>query len=522
LIAASVVLIAIIAVASLTYVGVIPLFPKSGEQLAHPETAWIAGLETANGTLIANGQNTADKVLTIKGNVTNPPIPAAKTSGLLSASATHGSGCQLLSAGLVNDQVTPVADRVFNGRVMLALNNSQRYLSVQPLEGTGGVDLWEFEGSVVLAPGTNTFMINVLDLNNATVGQSRTFKVVANIPSMDIRITLTWDTNSSDMDLHVWHFPYISLPAGVGGMDGNAGWWQLFGHWSGVPEQSEWVSDIPTPDAFNYKNIEAMTWFNYSYTYNQQQYTYGDGVAQAWWYNKLGISGAQIDVDCVTGYGPEVFTMGNARPGLYTVVLRMYSPHDCNTTTNANVMVELFGQVKGTFSHAFPPYAHYDNVVQYQPGWDANESSFDAQTQATVTDWVAYSFYILPDKTVTAPVEKDIAFSADCLVSAAGPSYFRDRWFMLDHATSITSLISSWTSSGWGMLTLNRLGEGEGSQYSEELVMTIEKETVGVRPGGIWQGVTGNIPPGLYSLSAGNGVEGPNTVNINAKIMSSP
>jgi hypothetical protein len=507
-IAASIVLIAIIVVASLVVVGIIPLFPKSGDNLEHPETAWISGLFATNGTLVLDGQTTSEKVLTIKGNVTNP---TKKTASLLSASAICGSDCQLSPVSLVNDHIGLLTDRVFYGTVVLILNNSQRILEVHPLAGSGTVDLWEFEGKLVLDSGTNTFKINVLDSDNVVVGESRAFRVISTLPKFNMKITLTWDTNSSDVDMHVWHFPYIRLGE-AGGMDGNGAWWEWYGHWAGAPEQSEWIHDYSNYDDFGYNGIESWTWHNYSYMYNQQQYSYGDGVGHAWYRNMTGISGANIDVDDVDGYGPEIFTMLNARPGLYVVVARMYDPDVCNKTTNANVMVQLFEEVKGTFSHAFAPYAHYNSAIEYPNNYDTHESDFP---QATVTDWVAYSFYILPDKTVSTPVEKVILFGADCKTSAPGPAYFRDRYFFLDHAVNIGTDISGWTSVGTGVFTLERLGE------RDEQIIRIDRGGIAVQPGGIWQGAKLNIPPGLYCLSAGNSEEGPNQVRINTGVMSS-
>jgi hypothetical protein len=65
---------------------------------------------------------------------------------------------------------------------------------------------------------------------------------------------------------------------------------------------------------------------------------------------------------------------------------------------------------------------------------------------------------------------------------------------------------------------LERLGE----EFGGELIIKIAIGGVGYQPGGVWQGVTQNIPPGIYRLSAGNAVEGPNSLNIVAKIIDSP
>jgi hypothetical protein len=135
-----------------------------------------------------------------------------------------------------------------------------------------------------------------------------------------------------------------------------------------------------------------------------------------------------------------------------------------------------------------------------------------------VTDWVAYSFYILPDKTVSTPVEQVILFGADCKTSAPGPSYFRDRYFFLDHTVNIGDDIGGWTSVGTGVFRLERLGEVSNNEW----IIDIERGGVGVQPGGIWEGAKLNIPPGLYCLSAGNNEQGINQVRINTGVMTSP
>lgn len=501
----------VIVLVSLIFSGIIPLLRKSGSQSGIPETAQIGGLLTDNGTLIADGATTSEKVLSIHGNVTNP----APTTNSSTTTTSYTSGTrrdQLVSFNSGSVWVQPVEDRVFNGKVLLLLNDGQRYLDVTPLPITGGVDLWQFQGNVVLEHGTNTFQINVVNNRNQTVGQSRIFTVKSTVPITNLRITLTWDTDYSDMDLHVWHFPYIQLGQ-AGGMDGNGGWWQWYGQWQGVAELSPWIANDPSVNDYN--SIEGWTWTNYSYSYNQQSYSYGDGVGHAWYQNKTGITGAAIDVDKTDGYGPEIFTMTNARPGLYTVVVRMYNTHGINTTTTATVTAQAFQQAPLTFSHTFAPTSQGDDVVQYPSNYNTQENDFP---QANISDWVAYSFYVLPDKTVAAPQTKSIDFSADCQVSSTGNGYFRDRWFLLDHATNISSLISGWVSSGWGMLTLERLGEDSSGS---EVVVRIVASGIGYQPGGVWQGATQDLPPGLYHLSAGNTVEGYNSIDIEASVLSS-
>ncbi len=521
--AAVAVVLIIVILAGLIFSGIIPLAskpnpsssptpystftpsPTSTPSLSYPETAKISGLLTDDGSLITNGATTNEKVLTIKGNVTNP-APVNPSMSFTSVS-------NRVNKGVVNAEVQPVqstGNSVFHGHVVLVLSNSERYLSVSPLSNSEGVDLWEFEGKVVLVNGVNTFSIRVLNDNNQTVGQSSTFTVISTVPLTDLRVTLTWDTDYSDVDMHIWHFPYTELGQ-VGGKDGNGGWWQWYGQWEGLAEVSPWNPDPPNVD--DYENIESWTWRTYSYTYNQQQYNYGDGVGHAWYDNKTGISNAAIDVDQRFGYGPEIFTMTNVRPGLYTIVARMYNTHEASTPTIASVMVELPQSVK-TFSHQFAPLENGDAVVNYPSNYETHQSDFP---QATVSDWVAYSFYVLPDKTVVTPQLNDIQFTADSKTSSTG-GYFRDRWFLLDHATPISSITSGWVTGAQGKFSLERLGE---KSYGE-LIIRIEVGGVGVQAGGVWQGVTENIPPGLYRLSSGSAFEEMNSLNILAKVMDSP
>ncbi|WNG27171.1 DUF2135 domain-containing protein [Cystobacter fuscus] len=73
----------------------------------------------------------------------------------------------------------------------LSINGTERPL---PLRG-GAFDL-----SLVLSPGMN--VIEVSAANGAGVGRAKV-SVFAKVPKIDLRVVLSWDTDETDLDLHV-------------------------------------------------------------------------------------------------------------------------------------------------------------------------------------------------------------------------------------------------------------------------------------------------------------------------------
>lgn len=227
--------------------------------------AHIAGLLDENGNLTANGGTTNQRIQHIKGTVKNPQ-PGQAT---------------------------------FKGKVYLKFNGTDEEIPAYDdgthEDATAGDGVWAFKEARVLISGTNTFQIIVKNEAGGTAAQSEVFTVNANIPVMDIWIQLTWDTDQTDVDLHVWD-----------------------------------------PDS--------------SHTY------YAD---------KIGIPGAELDVDDVDGYGPEHFTMQSAQTGNYVVKVRYYSAHGVTANTTATVRISIAGGAYHTYTHTFTP-----NDVTTETGYD--------------------------------------------------------------------------------------------------------------------------------------------------------
>jgi uncharacterized protein YfaP (DUF2135 family) len=149
--------------------------------------AYIAGLLDENGNLTANGGTTTQRIQYIKGTATNPQAGQAALTAM---------------AMSLSSQTT------FNGKIYLKFNGSDEEIPAYDdgthEDATAGDGIWTFKEARVLMSGTNTFQITVKNLAGDIIAQSEVFTVNADIPVMDIWIQLTWDTDQTDVDLHVW------------------------------------------------------------------------------------------------------------------------------------------------------------------------------------------------------------------------------------------------------------------------------------------------------------------------------
>ncbi len=136
--------------------------------------ATIGGLRDSEGSITYNGGSTSQKVQTIFGTVDNPGL---------------------------GDEFEGEAILVFNGveRRIDAADDGSTYG-----DDTAGDGTWAYEGDLVLDPGINTFQILVKDDQGNIVARSTTMTVTATIAAMDIIARLTWDTDLSDVDMHIY------------------------------------------------------------------------------------------------------------------------------------------------------------------------------------------------------------------------------------------------------------------------------------------------------------------------------
>lgn len=137
------------------------------------------------------------------------------SSGATVTGITDRNGAITLSGGTTTERVQAISGRVMNpagadadtfgGKVFIVHNGDRQQVTpttcyeedCQPGE-------WEFTGDTVLTSGSNSIQTVVEDEDGNQVYSSSTFSVNADIPPRDITVTLTWDTDGNDVDLHVY------------------------------------------------------------------------------------------------------------------------------------------------------------------------------------------------------------------------------------------------------------------------------------------------------------------------------
>jgi hypothetical protein len=137
-----------------------------------------------------------------------------------------------------------------------------------------------------LIPGENT--VKVIAFNKSGIGVSEektvTYEEPGHVKGASIYLTLTWDTPTSDMDLHVWYYTSVNRSA-----QWHCAWWNM-----DVTGRPDTVKD-------------------------------GQG---------------NLDVDDIEGFGPEHFTLYDYQDGYYVVVINSYElDKDKNASVNLSVNV---------------------------------------------------------------------------------------------------------------------------------------------------------------------------------------
>jgi len=214
----------------------------------------------SSGTTLTSGATVTSRVLSISGTVHNP------------GGATASS---------------------FEGIAYIVVNSDTFDLALSYSTGNE----WTFDHSVAIISGRNVIVILVFDLDNKLIEKSPDFIVNGNFPAYPLRVQLTWDTDGTDVDLHVYYYSSTTAT---------------------TPSYHTWYS--------------AMT-----------QNDYSDGL--------YGIPNAYLDFDDTDGYGPENFTLEQLpASGLFKAFLRYYSGY-ANTT--ATVKVYQSDTLVYTGSHTF-------------------------------------------------------------------------------------------------------------------------------------------------------------------------
>ncbi len=147
-------------------------------------------------------------------------------------SITGRSGAVTMSGGTATERVQTVGGRVMNpsgadastfgGKVFIVHNGNRQQVTPAPCTLSDcQPGEWVFSGDLVINSGNNDISVIVEDENGNQVYSSSTFTVYGDIPARDITVTLTWETNGNDVDLHIYgpdgKHAYYSSKLGIPG-----------------------------------------------------------------------------------------------------------------------------------------------------------------------------------------------------------------------------------------------------------------------------------------------------------------
>lgn len=215
------------------------VFLLRGAQAAGPEATFITCLIDNTGKITFNGGTTTERQQIIQGSwIRNP-----------------GAG-----AG-------------FNGRVYLSFNDLEREIPVyddglsEHGDETANDGKWSYREKVVLQKGWNTFYIRSVGDAGNTADRGEEFRVYAETPPMDIWVELTWNTNNTDLDLHVRdpdnRWTYYS---------------QMTEAEAGIPDAQLHFDDVDGygPEYFTMQRAESSYIIKPPYSVKVRYYSHGD------------------------------------------------------------------------------------------------------------------------------------------------------------------------------------------------------------------------------------------------------
>ena len=233
-------------------------------------------------------------------------VPESAEMNVVSGGSTISSGATVTSrvlsiSGTVHNPGGATAS-TFEGYAYIVVNNDTLELALSYSTGNE----WTFNHSIAIVRGDNVIVILVYDLDNNLYEKSPEFQVYGDFPAYPLRIQLTWDTDRTDVDLHVYYYSSTAATS---------------------PTYHTWY--------------QAMTPTDYG----------DDGL--------YGIPNAYLDFDDTDGYGPENFTLEQLpSTGVFKAFLRYYSGY-ANTT--ATVKVYQSDTLVYTSSHTFTTSGNEDD-----------------------------------------------------------------------------------------------------------------------------------------------------------------
>lgn len=193
------------------------------------------------------------------------------------------------------DETIGATVRVIEGTVSPSTVSTVRIISqsgdfADAFAQTAPVTDGNFSATVILSPGReNTIVVVATDEDTGLSGSDSVVVTVTGVAGEDLRFTMTWDTDTTDVDLHV------RVPGA-----------------NGIPDTVD-----------------------------------GDTI----YFSNRTVTGGTLDVDDTDGFGPEniVFPVGMAPGGTYAFAAHYWRGAPKATTVTVSVFVDGF--LRGSFTH---------------------------------------------------------------------------------------------------------------------------------------------------------------------------
>lgn len=171
------------------------------------------------------------------------------------------------------------------------INGSVYQITIEP-DGS-------YDQMVPLAPGSNSIQLRVFD-SNGDAGTGQVMRIQVTLAKLDIRVVLKWDTDETDVDLHL--FKRLASEANPSVISTSFDPW-----WSDEEDINQHIC-----------------------FYNKTPIDFGTGIQNPF-----------LDIDDMDGYGPETLVLQEATTGRYHIWVHYYSAYNGTDEIPSNVQVNI-------------------------------------------------------------------------------------------------------------------------------------------------------------------------------------
>jgi hypothetical protein len=173
-----------------------------------------------------------------------------------------------------------------------------------------------FEQEIPLDPGSNTIQLRVFD-DHGHAGTSAILRVTVTLPRIDLRVILSWDTDGTDVDIHMFQ------------------------------RRSEEGNVFADYDAWN--SDRHVCWRNKSPS--------DFGTTEE--------SNPILDIDNTEGRGPETILLQEAAAGQYHIWVHYFSAHGYEIPSKATIRITVNGGTSDAEIHEFEKTLEHGWEVWY-------------------------------------------------------------------------------------------------------------------------------------------------------------